>query len=128
MTAIYASAALSKFYGETWRDGTAMWYVSRMTDNYGRWIPSTYFDIGWVSASATWGALLVEALLPIALWFRPTRPLAILAGIGLHLSIELSMNLFLFQWIMMLGLMAFVVPSEWTRRRARTILASPKAS
>jgi hypothetical protein len=28
--------------------------------------------------------------------------------LALHLGIELSMNLFLFQWIMMLGLLSFI--------------------
>ncbi len=113
MTAIYASTAISKLCGETWRDGTALWYVSRMTDNFGRGIPSDFFDYYFVSAVSTWGTLLIEASLPLALWFRPTRKYAILVGVGLHLAIEFSMNLFLFQWIMILGLMSFVVPSEW---------------
>jgi len=113
MAAIYASAAISKLSGETWQNGTAMWYVSRMTDNFGRLVPSVYFDHFWVSAGLTWGALFIEATLPVALWFRGTRKLAILAGVALHLGIELSMNLFLFEWVMMLGLLAFVVPSEW---------------
>lgn len=113
MTAIYASAAMSKLAGETWQNGTAMWYVSRMTDNFGRLVPSIYFDQFWVSAGLTWGALFVEAVLPVALWFRGTRKLAILAGLALHLGIELSMNLFLFEWVMILGLLAFVVPNEW---------------
>ena len=113
MAAIYASAAISKLSGETWQNGTAMWYVSRMTDNFGRLVPSVYFDHFWVSAGLTWGALFIEATLPVALWFRGTRKLAILAGVALHLGIELSMNLFLFECVMMLGLLAFVVPSEW---------------
>lgn len=116
MTAIYASTVICKMYGETWQNGTAVWHVSRMTDYFGRWVPSTLFDIHWVSSAATWGTLLIEAFLPIGLWLRPTRKYAILAGAALHLGIEFSMNLFLFQWIMLLGLVAFVVPSEWTLR------------
>ncbi|MBM3964223.1 MAG: hypothetical protein FJ308_04030 [Planctomycetes bacterium] len=119
MTAIYASAAISKLGGETWQDGTAMWYVSRMTDNFGRLIPSALFDHFWVSAGLTWGALFIEAVLPIALWNRRTRKIAILAGVALHLGIELSMNLFLFEWVMVLGLLTFVVPSEWAFVRPR---------
>ena len=117
VAAIYASTALCKLQGNTWHNGTATWYVSRMSDHYGRWIPSAWFDSFWVSASTTWGALLIELMLPIALWLRPTRKLAIVAGFGLHLGIEFSMNLFLFQWIMMLGLLMFIVPSEWRFRR-----------
>jgi hypothetical protein len=113
MTAIYASTALCKAQGETWWNGTAVWFVSRMTDDFGRIVPGSFFDIPGVSAAATWGTLFVELALPIALWIRPLRKAAILAGFGLHLGIELTMNLFLFQWIMMLGLVSFIDCREW---------------
>jgi hypothetical protein len=108
MTAIYASTALCKIQGASWWNGTAVWFVSRLSDGYGRALPSSFFDIPWTSEIATWGTLFIEFLLPIALWIRPIRNYAILAGLALHLGIELSMNLFLFQWIMMLGLLSFI--------------------
>jgi hypothetical protein len=128
MTALYASTFLSKLQGSTWHDGSALWYVSRMTDNYGRLIPSSLFDIYALSAIATWGTLFIEAALPIALWIGPLRKWAILAGFALHLGIEISMNLFLFQWIMMLGLLSFVVPSEWGNRRTTTSPSTDRES
>ncbi|MFN7731335.1 MAG: HTTM domain-containing protein [Pirellula sp.] len=117
MAALYASTAICKWGGDTWHQGTATWYVARMGDNFGRWIPEAWFDWPLFYRSTTWGALAIEAILPIALWFRWTRKWAILAGLALHLGIELSMNLFLFQWLMILGLLAFVVPSEWIPKR-----------
>lgn len=107
MVAIYASTALSKYEGETWRDGTAVWYVSRMTDNFGRWVSPTWFDWPWISTLATYGTLIVEGFLPLALWVPRLRWLAIFMGALLHLGIECSMNLFLFQWVMLLGLVSF---------------------
>lgn len=107
MVAIYASTALSKLEGETWQDGTAVWYVSRMTDNFGRWISPSVFDWPWVSLCATYGTLVVEGFLPVALWIPKLRWVAIAMGVLLHLGIECSMNLFLFQWVMLLGLVAF---------------------
>lgn len=111
MTAIYASTCISKLAGETWQNGTAMWYVSRMNDNYGRLLPSDWFDSLMVSQAATYGALAIEAFLPIGLWIPKLRWFAIGLGIALHLGIELSMNLFLFEWVMILGLLSFV-PSK----------------
>lgn len=114
ISAIYLSAGWSKLQGATWRDGTAMYYVSRMDDYFGRsGLPESTFEIPWLIRLATWTALGIELALPFALWFRPTRRAAIVAGFGLHLSIELTMNLFLFQWIMMVGLLSFVKPKEW---------------
>ena len=108
MTCIYASTALSKWEGSTWQDGSAVWYVSRMTDNFGRLIPAAWLDWPGASALATYGTLAVESFLPIGLWIPKLRWVAILLGLLLHLGIESSMNLFLFQWVMLLGLISFV--------------------
>lgn len=108
MTCIYASTALSKWEGSMWQDGSAVWYVSRMTDNFGRLIPAAWLDWPGASTLATYGTLAVESFLPIGLWIPKLRWVAILLGLLLHLGIESSMNLFLFQWVMLLGLISFV--------------------
>jgi len=117
LIAVYASTALCKLQGSTWHDGTAMWHVARMTDNFGRLIPAALFDDYWTSAAATWSALLLELVLPIILLIPKTRRWGVIAGILLHLGIEVSMNLFLFQWLMILGLISFVRLSDWQRKK-----------
>ena len=120
MTAIYLSAGFSKLQGATWRDGSAMYYVSRMDDFMGRsWLPESTFDIPWFILCMTWAALSIELALPFALWCKYTRKLAIIAGICFHLSIECTMNLFLFEWIMIVGLLSFVRPSDFMFNRRR---------
>ncbi|MGN6544993.1 MAG: HTTM domain-containing protein [Aureliella sp.] len=109
MTIIYASAAWTKLHGASWRDGTALYIVSHMADHFGRWPGlSAWYDSMWLVQLQTWGVVAIEIFLPIALWLKPTRRLAIAVGIALHLAIEASMNLFLFEWIMIVGLLAFV--------------------
>lgn len=109
MSVIYASAGFNKLLGVTWRDGTALYYVSRMTDHFGRLpLPDLLFEKLWVVQLQTWMVVLIELALPIALWIRPTRRMALVLGFGLHLAIEATMHLFLFQWIMMVGLLSFV--------------------
>lgn len=118
MTAIYVSNAWSKFQGETWRDGTALYYVSKMSDVFGRgWLPAGLFEIEWFVSLATWSVLVCEMVLPIALWLGPTRRWAIGLAVALHLSIEYSMNLFLFEWVMIAGLIAFISPADLTKMR-----------
>ena len=113
MTAIYASNAWSKLQGDTWRDGTALYYVSKMSDMFGRgWLPGGLFEVEWFVSLATWSVLVCEMVLPIALWIGPTRRWAIGLGAVLHLAIEYSMNLFLFEYIMLVGLMAFISPAD----------------
>ncbi len=109
LTAIYLSTAVSKIQGATWRDGTALYYVSRMTDSFGRfWLPDILFEKLWLVKLSTWSVLTVEFALPVLLWIGPTRRLAVFLGIGLHLAIEYSMNLFLFEWIMITCLITFL--------------------
>ncbi len=116
ISAIYLSAGLSKLQGTTWRDGTAMYYVFSMDDYMGRfWLTDSVLDIPWIIRFATWSALSIEIALPFALWWKHSRRTAILVGIGLHLAIELSMNLFLFEWLMILGLLSFLKPSDWKK-------------
>ena len=112
MTVIYASTALCKLEGETWQNGSAVGFVSRMTDNFGRWISPEWFDLPWITPLATWGTLAVEAFLPFGLWIPKIRWLAIGLAALMHLGIEASMNLFLFQWVMLLGLVSFAGKSK----------------
>ncbi len=109
MTVIYLSAAWSKCWGNTWQDGTALYYVSHMTDLFGR-MPAltTLFDQLWLVRLMTWGVVVIEGLLPVFLWIPRTRRWGVALGIALHLGIELTMNLFLFEWLMILGLVSFL--------------------
>lgn len=109
VTAMYLSTAWEKYRGLTWRDGTALFYVSRMDDLYGRFpLPDSWFETPWLLAAMTWGVLATEAILPFALWWKPTRLWAMLAAIGLHLSIEITMHIFLFEWLMIVSLLSFL--------------------
>jgi len=109
MTLIYVSAAWSKMLGSTWRDGSAMFYVYQMEDLFGRGpLPGVLLESELMIRAATWSVLVVEAALPLALWYRPTRLAAVIVGIALHLGMEYAMHLFLFQWIMIVGLLSFV--------------------
>jgi len=119
MALIYASATCSKFVGQTWQDGTALYYVSRMTDHFGRVpLPDWLFSMPWFVHGLTWSVLFIEGSLPIALWWRPTRMLALSLGIALHLGIEFTMHLFLFEWVMIVGLLSFLVlPAAQPRQK-----------
>jgi hypothetical protein len=113
ITAIYFSTAWEKFQGVTWRDGTALFYVARMDDLYGRFpLPDYLFETPWILAAMTWGVLLLEAVLPLLLWIKATRPWGLLAAAGLHLSIEATMHIYLFEWLMLICLLSFVDP-KW---------------
>lgn len=109
MTAIYFSSAFTKVAGHTWRDGTALFYVARSDDVFGRfWLPDALFESPGIVKLCTWTVLAVEIFIPFGLWIPRLRPVALMMAIALHLAIEYSMNLFLFEWLMIAGLISFV--------------------
>jgi hypothetical protein len=118
MSLIYLSATISKIQGETWQNGTALFYVYQLPAFFGKWpIPQFLLESEVVIRYGTWSVLLLEGLVPLALWLKPTRKPALILAIGLHLVLEYSMHTFLFQWIMIVGFLSFFNPDEWPSLR-----------
>jgi uncharacterized membrane protein YphA (DoxX/SURF4 family) len=114
MCLIYLSTAWEKMKGEDWINGTAIYYVSRLDDVFGRFpIPSFIFTSLTIMKYMTWLVIIVELFIPMALWFKETRRFALFVALGFHLSIEYTMNLFLFQWLMLVGLLSFTEPKDY---------------
>jgi hypothetical protein len=113
MSVIYLSSAIEKSLGQDWISGTALYYVARLDDSFGKFpIPAIVFDQLWLVRLMTWGVLALEWLLPVLLWNRRTRRAALIVGVVFHLAIDYTMNLFLFHWIMILGLLSFAEYGE----------------
>jgi hypothetical protein len=114
MAAIYFTAALYKLGAEPWLDGTAMYYVARLDDYFGRFpVPTWLFDSRLSVALMTWAVVAGELLVPIFVWFRQTRRWALAVAVLFHLANEWTMHLFLFHWLMLAGWLAFVEPADW---------------
>ena len=120
MTLIYVSCVWEKLNGSEWLDGTAVYYISRLDDLFGRFpVPGFLFQSLTAIHCLTWSVVIIECLIPIGLWFRETRKAALLLALGFHLATDYSMNLFLFQPIMLVGLLAFVDPAGPRKLLAR---------
>jgi hypothetical protein len=122
---VYLVAGLEKTQGAAWLDGTAMNLVLHLDDVHGR-LPEWHALADSVLASRlmTWGTLVLEAAIPVAIWFPRTRRPAMIAAIAFHLALEWMMNLFLFEWVMIAGWLTFV---DWDADRAwlRRVLRRP---
>jgi hypothetical protein len=128
MGLIYVGSAWEKLNGADWTGGNALYYVSRLDDNFSHGpILDSMFSSIEVCRLLTWGTLAVEILLPILLWFAPTRRLGIVLGVLFHLALERSMNLFLFPWMMIIGLLTFLEAEDfawfarWGRRSSSSV-------
>ena len=122
MSVIYLSSAIEKTSGADWRSGTALYYVARLDDSFGRFpVPAYPLEHLWLIKLMTWGVLAIEWGLPILLWIKRSRKAAVVVAIAFHLSIDYTMNLFLFHWLMILGFLSYLEFDElpWIGRRGR---------
>ncbi|MFO0899588.1 MAG: HTTM domain-containing protein [Pirellulales bacterium] len=117
---VFAGSALSKLQSDDWVDGTAMYYVSRLDDLFGRF-PTPAFvweSLFWMKL-LTWAVIAIEAAVPVLVWFRETRWFALAAAVLMHLGIDYTMNLFAFHWIMLVAWSSFVRGEDWRALAAR---------
>ena len=107
---IYFQAFWSKLEDKTWLDGTALYYVLRQQEFMRfpiEWISNNL----WLCQSLTWGALIIEFAMFSLLWFKETRYFVLVGALLLHAGIEYTMNLPIFESIMMAYLVLFI-PSK----------------
>ena len=108
-----------------------MYYVARVDDLFGRFpVPSLPFEWMPLTRALTWSVLVVEIVVPLLVWHPRTRRLAVAVAICLHLGIEYTMNLFLFQWLMILGWSTFLTADDWRAllgRLPRRKVGSPRS-
>ncbi|MFZ6051909.1 HTTM domain-containing protein [Halocola ammonii] len=104
---IYFIAALAKWRGDQWLDGTAMYY-SLSLDMYGDH-PIAEFLLQYpaITAAMTYLGLAYQTLVPIFIWIKPTKRVFLLMGLGFHLFIAVVMSLYFFSAAMTLGYILF---------------------
>lgn len=106
---LYLKATLWKLGGELWRNGTAVHYPLYV-NIYQRYpLPAIMLSSGGIKAM-TYGTLLVEFSLASLIWVEELRYPVLAVGVLLHLGMEYTMNLQLFEWKMIFLLAIFLPP------------------
>jgi hypothetical protein len=108
---LYLSTAWWKLLGPAWRDGTAVYYMSRLVEFERFPVPVLFDDLRLIRL-VTWTSLATELALGTLVWVPGLRYPVLLAGACLHLSIEFSMNIPVFQWLMLAALTTFIPPAD----------------
>ena len=111
---VYFQSFVAKLHGETWRQGTAVYWVSMVSDYRRMPVPAAMRSLWW-SRLATWGTLALEFALGPLVWISECRYPVVAAAAIFHLVLEVVMNLQLFGAIMLTGLTTFVSPYDLER-------------
>ena len=112
---MYWCAGVSKLT-EPWLDGTSMEYVLRL-DLYVR--PFGEWSLGhpWILSAITYSTLVVELLFPFLLflpfWTNRFRLLTILVFLGLHIGIEMALDVGNFGMVSMVSWIPLIPGCVW---------------
>ena len=128
---IYFCTAIQKSDGSQWLDGTAVYYAMRLDDATKFQLPEMITESLTWAKWLTWSTLFFEFAFPILVWFRKLRWPCLVVAVAFHIGAELTLNLHLFHWIMLLGLLSFVeyeelqaarnwLPWRWRNRQTTT--------
>lgn len=108
---VYLATTLFKFKGLDWVDGTAIYYTARL-ENFQRIPLPIIFDYAFLVKSITWGTLFVEFAMGTLVWVKEFRKWVLLMGILLHIGIEITMSIGVFEWVMMSSYLLFFSAEE----------------
>lgn len=111
ISVIYLWTVWHKLKGETWFEGTAVYYATRLESMTNSTIPMILDSVQFLKL-ATWGTLLVELALGTLVWFKEFRKPVIIIGILFHISIEYVMSIPFFELYMMSLFVNFFTPEE----------------
>jgi hypothetical protein len=114
LSILYLAAFFSKAQGVLWVNGTALYFVYHLDEL--RRFPVPPFLLSPVMLKlATWAALTLELCLGTLIWIVEFRYYVMALGLLLHLSLEYSLNIPMFQWDVMSAYVLFVDPADLAR-------------
>jgi uncharacterized membrane protein YphA (DoxX/SURF4 family) len=111
LSVVYVMTVYQKLKGDTWFDGTALYYSSRLHD-FTRYPLSFITDSLIMLKLLTWGTLVLEFFLGTLIWVKEFRKPLVITGIVFHIGIEYLMLIPHFEIIMMILLIAMLTPNE----------------
>ncbi|GAA2963653.1 HTTM domain-containing protein [Streptomyces enissocaesilis] len=126
---IYGSAAMYKIQGESWRNGTALYY-SMMYDDFSTWPELS----AWVAGHGAFAALMAyvtvfsQMLFPALVFNRRLKYCILVLMLGTHIGIGVLMALPMFSAITIVGDLVFLPTTFWlaAARLVRTARAAPE--
>ena len=110
LSIVYLFAVQTKLAGQPWLDGTAVSYVLRIEDMKRIPVPQWLAMNAPVMNAVTWGVLAIELALGILVWFRRFRPWVLTAGVVMHVTIDLTVQIGIFSYAVLVLYLAWTSP------------------
>ena len=108
---VYLSSGLWKLFNDQWRDGSAVHYV--LSNNvYQRFRFQVPPGLEWLTTLLTYGVLFWEISFALMVTYRPTRRIALLVGVMMHLGMLSAIEIGPFGWVMLASYVAFLEPKQ----------------
>lgn len=120
LSLLYFAAFCSKLQGNAWLDGTALSYIYHVEELRRFPVPS-WFLAPTILKFGSWLTLAVEFALGVLIWIRKLRYYILALGVLLHLSLEYSLNIPMFQWDVLAGYILFIDGEDFIRMWRRLI-------
>ncbi|HXZ11735.1 MAG TPA: HTTM domain-containing protein [Candidatus Sulfotelmatobacter sp.] len=111
---LYFATFCWKIEGDTWAQGTALYYVYHL-DELQRFPVPGWFERPAILKIGTWFGLALEFSLGVLIWVKELRYYLLALGILFHLWLEYSLNVPLFQWEILSAYVLFIEPADLTR-------------
>jgi hypothetical protein len=115
LSIIYLASVQVKLSGQTWLQGTAVSYALRLEDMQRLPAPHWATTNALIMNAATWGALAIELAVAVLVWSPRFRPWVLAAGVGMHLVIDINIEIGIFSYSMFVLYLAWISPDTVQR-------------
>ena len=114
LSLLYFTSFWWKMKGNTWPDGTALYYITHI-HALSRFPVPAWIQYPAILKAGSWFTLVLEFCLGVLIWFRPFRYPLLLLGLFFHLSLEYAFNIPMFQWDVLAAYVLFIDPVDLGR-------------
>jgi hypothetical protein len=111
---VYMAAGLYKVQGETWRQGTAVYYSFRGGQFIWPGVSESLYENAWITTALSYLTVFFQLSFPyLMIMNRHTRTAAVCIGVMFHVGIALFLGLFSFSFFMMSVDLALIGDAEY---------------
>lgn len=124
---VYFISAFYKLQGEAWLDGTALYQTLQIDAFSNPRLSSMLLGSVGLLKFMTIASLAYQTLFPILVWIKKIKGPFLAIGVIFHLGIGLTLNLWDFATIMLIGYIAFInAPITWILNRIPAFRKAPR--